>query len=81
MIPSRQLRGDLQPPDRRPRCLLEYLLRPLAESFEFFWRGFRLRRRSSMNVTGDTFQRRSVVLPMSEVFDIANMSESALAAM
>ena len=66
--------GDLQKADGGPGVYLN-IAPDVAEGFEFF-KWFPSSAREQNERTVYTFQRRSVVMPMMEVFDTANMSES-----
>jgi hypothetical protein len=66
--------GDLQKSPGGPGVYLK-IAPDVAEGFEFF-KWFPSSEKEQDRRTVYTFQRRSVVMPMMEVFDTANMSES-----
>jgi hypothetical protein len=66
--------GDLQQSNGGPGVYLN-IAPDVAEGFEFF-KWFPSSEKEQRERTVYTFQRRSVVMPMMEVFDTANMSES-----
>jgi cytochrome c553 len=66
--------GDLEKSDGGPGVYLN-IAPDVAEGFEFF-KWFPSPAKEQHERTVYTFQRRSVVMPMMEVFDTANMSES-----
>jgi hypothetical protein len=68
------LSGRLQKVDGGPGVFLD-IPRDVAEGFEFF-KWFPSGADEQLRRTIYTFQRRSVMLPMVEVFDGANMNES-----
>jgi hypothetical protein len=68
------LSGRLQKVDGGPGVFLD-LPADVADGFEFF-KWFPSDEKDQLRRTIYTFQRRSVVMPMMEVFDGANMSES-----
>jgi hypothetical protein len=66
--------GDLRPSKGGPGVFLD-VAPDVAEGFEFF-KWFPSSPEEQNVRTVYTFQRRSVVMPMMEVFDVANMAES-----